>query len=341
MVVRQEGTVDVPLPALDAHDGPAIEVRGLTRAFEGVPALAGVDMEVPRGAVFGLLGPNGAGKTTTVRILNGVLDPTGVDTLRVLGLDLPAGADSVRPHVGVQTDTNLYERLTARDNLSIFARFYGLETVEAGRRADELLDMFGLFPRAKERVKRFSKGMKQKMLIARALVGSPQLVYLDEPTAGLDPEATHELMSYIRTVSQAEQTTFFITSHRLDEMESVCTKVAVLDCGVIRAQGSPAEVARAALPCVRVRVTPAPGVRLPAGALLGLPGAVRAEAGGGSITVEVSAAGLVPAFVRAAAGLPVDLLGVAEEPPTLQEAYLALVGTPADPPASAAGEVAR
>jgi ABC-2 type transport system ATP-binding protein len=235
----------------------------------------------------------------------------------------------------------LYERLTARDNLSIFARFYGLDTVEAGRRADELLDMFGLLARARERVERFSKGMKQKMLIARALVGSPQLVYLDEPTAGLDPEASHELMSYIRTMSRAEHTTFFITSHRLEEMESVCTKVAVLDCGVIRARGSPAEVARAVLPCVRVRVTPAPGVPLAVEALLALPGAVRAEAGEGSITVEVSAAGLVPAFVPAAAALPVDLLGVAEEAPTLQEAYLALVGAPADAPAGAAEGVAR
>jgi ABC-2 type transport system ATP-binding protein len=318
-------------------DGLAIEVRGLTRVFGDVPALAGVDMEVPRGAVFGLLGPNGAGKTTTVRILNGVLDPTSVAALRVLGLDLPRGADAVRPRVGVQTDTNLYERLTARDNLSIFARFYGLDPEQAGRRADELLDMFGLLARARERVERFSKGMKQKMLIARSLVGSPQLVYLDEPTAGLDPEATHELMSYIRTVSRAEHTTFFITSHRLEEMESVCTKVAVLACGAIRAQGSPAEVARAAVPRIRMRVTPAPGAPLTVAELLGLPGAVRAEADGGSITVDVSAADVVPAFVRAAAGLPVDLLGVVEEQPTLQEAYMALVGAPG----AGAAEVSR
>jgi len=317
-------------------DRLAVEVRGLTRFFGAVPALAGVDLEIPRGAVFGLLGPNGAGKTTTVRILNGVLDATRVDTLRVLGHDLPEGASEIRPLVGVQTDTNLYDRLTARDNLSLFARFYGLDAAAAARRADGLLDMFGLLPRARERVERFSKGMKQKMLIARALVGSPQLVYPGEPTAGLDPEASHELMSYIRTVSRAEHTTFFLTSHRLDEMEDVCTKVAVLAGGVIRAQGSPAEVARAAVPRVRVRVTPAPGAVLTARMLLALPGATGMDAADGTFLVDVASLSAVPGFVRAAVALPVDLLGVAEEAPTLQEAYLALVGTPSDDAVEAA-----
>ncbi len=311
----------------DPGSGLAVEVRGLTRVFDAVPALDGVDLEIPRGAVFGLLGPNGAGKTTTVRILNGVLDPTRVDVLRVLGQDLPQGADLVRPQVGVQTDTNLYDRLSARANLSLFARFYGLAKKAADQRADELLDMFGLLPRAAERVEKFSKGMKQKLLIARSLVGAPSLVYLDEPTAGLDPEASHELMSYIRTVSRAQHTTFFITSHRLDEMEDVCTKVAVLAGGVIRAQGSPAAVARAAVPRVRVHVTPAPGVRIAPGELLALPGATHAESLDGYIAVDLRSVRAVPEFVRAAAALPHDLLGVADVPPTLQEAYLALVGS--------------
>lgn len=323
--------------AAKTNDGLAVEVSGLTRHFGAVPALAGVDLEIPRGAVFGLLGPNGAGKTTTVRILNGVLDPTRVGTLRVLGRDLPDGASDVRPLVGVQTDTNLYDRLSARDNLSLFARFYGFDKAAADRRADGLLDMFGLLPRARERVERFSKGMKQKMLIARSLVGFPQLVYLDEPTAGLDPEASHELMSYIRTVSRAEHTTFFITSHRLDEMEGVCTKVAVLAGGVIRAQGSPIEVARAAVPRVRVRVTPAHGSTLAVESLLALPGAANVEASAGAFLVDLTGADDVSAFVRGAAALPDDLLGVAEEPPTLQEAYLALVGKSAE----GSGGVAR
>lgn len=314
----------------DMPDGLAIDVQGLTRQFSGVEALRDVDLRIPRGAVFGLLGPNGAGKTTTVRILNGVLAPTSVERLRILGREMPKDAEQIRPQVGVQTDTNLYERLSAHQNLSVFARLYGLDATDAGRRADELLDMFGLRERAAARVETFSKGMKQKLLIARALVGGPALVYLDEPTAGLDPEASHELMTYITTVSREAHTTFFITSHRLEEMEDVCTHVAVLDAGCIRAIGSPAQVARAAVGEVRVRITPAPGRTLDPAAFLSLPGAVDARAATGSVVVRLVDLEAAPAFVRQAAGLPLDLLGVAEEPPTLQEAYLRLVGSRAD-----------
>jgi len=323
----------------DEH-GPAIEVRGLTRVFGSYAALDGVDLDLPRGSIFGLLGPNGAGKTTTVRILNGVLAPTGVDTLRVLGYDLTKQAELIRPLVGVQTDTTLYERLSARQNLALFARFYGMDVPQAMRRADELLDMFGLLPRAKERVEKFSKGMKQKILLARALVGSPQLVYFDEPTAGLDPEASHDLMSYVRQVSTHEHITFFIASHRLEEMEGVCTRVAVLAGGRIRALGSPVQVARAAVPRVRVRVTPVAGVTLSADELQALPGAVSVTAHDGSFTVDLTADDAVPGFVRAAAAMPHDLLGIAEEPATLQEAYLALVGATPGSGTDVTGEVA-
>jgi ABC-2 type transport system ATP-binding protein len=312
-------------------DGPAIEVAGLSKSFGPLAALDSVDLTIARGAVFGLLGPNGAGKTTTVRILNGVLDPTSVIKLEVLGHDLRREAEAVRPQVGVQTDTNLYERLSARENLSSFARLYGMDAPSARSRADELLEMFGLTGRGGERVERFSKGMKQKLLIARALVARPRLVYLDEPTAGLDPEASHELMTYITRVSREAHTTFFITSHRLDEMEGVCTGVAVLDDGRIRATGSPEQVAREAVPRVRVRVTPVAGSAMTASDLSGLPGVSVVTALGGGFAADLVAAAAVPSFVRAVVALPFDVLGVAEEPPTLQEAYLALVGNRRDP----------
>lgn len=312
---------------LQDDGGPAIEVAGLSRVFGPLVALDSVDLTIARGAVFGLLGPNGAGKTTTVRILNGVLDPSAVGTLRVLGHDLRREPEAIRPQVGVQTDTNLYERLSARENLAIFARLYGMSPAQGRLRADELLEMFGLLDRASERVERFSKGMKQKLLIARALVARPRLVYLDEPTAGLDPEASHELMTYITRVSREASTTFFITSHRLDEMEGVCTGVAVLAKGRIQAAGSPEQVARAAVPRHRVRVQPAPGSGLTEWDVGSLPGVVRVLPVSDGFTVDLVAADAVPSFVRAAAALPFDLLGVAEEPPTLQEAYLALVGT--------------
>jgi ABC-2 type transport system ATP-binding protein len=305
----------------------AIEVAGLTRSFGRLRALDGVDFAIQRGAVFGLLGPNGAGKTTTVRILNGVVEASEARVLRVLGHDLPHGAPKVRPLVGVQTDTNLYERLSARDNLSLFGRLFGLDRRAAITRAEELLAMFGLTDRARQRVETFSKGLKQKLLIARSLVGSPELVYLDEPTAGLDPEASHELMTYINRVSREAHTTFFIASHRLDEMENICTHVAILAGGTIRASGSPSEVAHRAITRVRVRVTPAPGVELHAEDIAGLPGVLSCEAAdGGSVLADAIGRDAVPGIVRAAAAMPVALLGVCEEPPTLQEAYLAVLG---------------
>ena len=311
-------------------EGPAIDVAGLSMSFGTAVALDSVDLTIPRGAVFGLLGPNGAGKTTTVRILNGVLDPSSVTRLNVLGHDVRAEAEAVRPQVGVQTDTNLYERLSARENLELFGRLYGMSEASNASRADQLLDMFGLTDRAAELVERFSKGMKQKLLIARALVARPRLVYLDEPTAGLDPEASHELMTYITRVSREANTTFFITSHRLEEMEGVCTAVAILAGGRIRAAGPPERVARAAVPRVRVRVTPVPGSRMTAADLSALPGVTKVGALPDGYAVDLVEEGAVSPFLRAATALPFDLLGVAEEPPTLQEAYLALVGSQRD-----------
>ena len=222
----------------------AIEVAGLGRSFGSTVVLDGVDLALETGGVFGLLGPNGAGKTTTVRILTGVLRPDRADCVRVLGHDLPDRIAEVRPHIGVQTDTALYERLTGLDNLTFFGQLYGMTRDEATRSAVALLERFGLGDRQADRVATYSKGMKQKTLIARALIADPQIVFLDEPTAGLDPEAAHELMTYIHDLSSEQGRTFFITSHRLEEMESVCTKVGVLAGGRVAAQGAPAEVAR-------------------------------------------------------------------------------------------------
>jgi ABC-2 type transport system ATP-binding protein len=303
----------------------AIEVAGLARSFGNTKVLTGVDLDLEPGGVFGLLGANGAGKTTTVRVLTGVLRPDRAGCLRVLGHDLPDGIDSVRPHIGVQTDTALYDRLTGLDNLRFFGRLYGMEAADATTAAQSLLDRFGLGDRQADRVGTYSKGMKQRTLIARALIADPQLVFLDEPTAGLDPEAAHELMAYIHDLSIEQGRTFFITSHRLEEMEAVCTKVGVLSGGRIVAQGAPAEVARTLVPEVRVRVTVAPRTVLDEHRLAALDGVWNVTAVVGGAIVELASRQAVPAIVRAIAGMPGDLLGVAEEPPTLEEAYLRLV----------------
>ena len=303
----------------------AIEVIGLARSFGETPALTDVDLALETSGVFGLLGPNGAGKTTTVRILTGVLRPDGAQTLRVLGHEVSGGIERIRPRVGVQTDTALYERLTALDNLIFFGALYGMPKADALRSAEDLLGRFGLSDRAAEKVGTYSKGMRQKVLIARALIADPDLVFLDEPTAGLDPEAAHELMTYVHDLSREAGKTFFITSHRLEEMESVCTRVGILADGRVVAQGSPAEVARAIVPEIRVRVTPAPGAQLDLTALGALAGVVGALHDNGGAIVEVPTRAAIPALVRAVAAMPTDLLAVAEEPPTLEEAYLRLM----------------
>ncbi len=307
------------------RDPLIIEVAGLERSFGDTVVLDGVDLALEAGGVFGLLGPNGAGKTTTVRILTGVLRPDRVQQLRVLGHDLPAEVAEVRPRIGVQTDTALYERLTGLDNLAFFGRLYGMSRQDAMRAAATLLDRFGLGDRQDDRVGTYSKGMKQKTLIARALIADPQVVFLDEPTAGLDPEAAHELMTYIHDLSSEQGRAFFITSHRLEEMESVCTRVGVLSRGRISAQGAPADVARALVPEVRVRVSVAPGGALDEQGIAQLGGVRVVTAVDGGAIVEVISRQVIPTVVRQIAAMPVDLLGVAEEPPTLEEAYLRLV----------------
>jgi len=303
----------------------AIEVSGLGRSFGSTFVLDGVDLELESGEVFGLLGPNGAGKTTTVRILTGVLRPDRAERVRVLGCDLPQQIAQVRPHIGVQTDTALYERLSGLDNLTFFARLYGMTRDEATRSGTALLERFGLGDRRADRVATYSKGMKQKTLIARALIADPQIVFLDEPTAGLDPEAAHELMTYIHDLSSEQGRTFFITSHRLEEMESVCTKVGVLAGGRVAAQGAPADVARALVPEVRVRVTTPPGTALDEHGIAAIEGVLGVTPVDGGAVVELTSRQVIPTVVRQIAAMPGDLLGVAEEPPTLEEAYLRLV----------------
>jgi ABC-2 type transport system ATP-binding protein len=188
-----------------------IEVEQLTRDFGQVKALDKLTFSVQEGQVFGMLGPNGAGKTTTVRLLNGVLTPCGGRAI-VLGLDPTTQGCKLRQQTGVLTETpSLYERLTARENLAIFGALYGVPESELSRRVDELLKRFELSGRADDKVGGFSKGMKQRLALARALLHDPQLIFLDEPTAGLDPEAARQVTQLIEQLSRENGMT--ILSH--------------------------------------------------------------------------------------------------------------------------------
>lgn len=223
---------------------PVITVNQLTRRFNGTAAVNNLSLEVHAGEIFGFLGHNGAGKTTTVRLLNGVIEPNS-GSMRVLGLDPQTDGQALRARTGVLTETpSLDERLTAWDNLSIYADLYGVPYAEVRQRIGELLAEFDLADRAQEKVAGYSKGMKQRLALARALLNKPELLFLDEATSGLDPIAAHHVNELIERMARRENRTVFLCTHNLVEAQKLCDRVAVLEHGQLVALGTPAELTR-------------------------------------------------------------------------------------------------
>jgi ABC-2 type transport system ATP-binding protein len=221
---------------------PVIVITNLTHRFGDHLAVDDLTLEVQSGEIFGFLGHNGAGKTTTIRLLNGLLTPSS-GKMCVLGFDPLRDGPALRAHTGVLTETpSLDERLSAHDNLSIFADLYGVAKPEVGRRVEELLEEFELLDRAKEKVAGYSKGMKQRLAIARALLHKPELLFLDEPTAGLDPLAAQHVHELVLRLASRDGVTVFLCTHNLTEAERLCDRVAVLDHGRLAALGTPREL---------------------------------------------------------------------------------------------------
>ena len=212
----------------------AIEVSDLIHEYNGLRALDGVDFSVAEGEIFGFLGPNGAGKTTTIKILTGQLEPTSGQAC-VVGCDVVAETERVQEQIGVVFEyPNIYERLSARDNLQFSARLYGV----SARRVDVVLKQVGLADRSKEKTQRFSSGMRQRLLIARALLPEPRVLFLDEPTRGLDPNVARELRTFIAQQA-GKGVTVFLTTHYMEEADRLCHRVAILDHGKIIALDTP------------------------------------------------------------------------------------------------------
>jgi ABC-2 type transport system ATP-binding protein len=232
----------------------AIDVRDLTRTYRprrkllgrgetaAVEALRGVSFEVEPGELFGLLGPNGAGKTTTIKILTTLLLPTS-GTARVLGLDPATEHRRLRERIGYVFggDKGLYDRISARDNLRYFADVYRVPPREQRRRIDELLEVVGLRGRERERVETYSRGMRQRLHIARGLLHDPEVLFLDEPTIGLDPVGARDLRRTVAALQQAGKT-ILLTTHYMLEADELCDRVAVIAGGRIVRQGTPAEL---------------------------------------------------------------------------------------------------
>jgi ABC-2 type transport system ATP-binding protein len=215
----------------------AIQVRGLTRDYNGLRAVDGITFAVEAGELFGFLGPNGAGKTTTIKVLTGQLRPTS-GTAQVAGCDVVEERQQLMPRIGVVFEVqNLYERLSARDNLVFAARLYG---VPKGR-VDQVLTQVGLAERARDRIKEYSNGMKQRLLIARALLHEPEVLFLDEPTRGLDPNVAREIRSIVVDLAR-QGVTVFLTTHYMDEADQLCDRVAIIDRGAIVALDTPQQL---------------------------------------------------------------------------------------------------
>ncbi len=301
----------------------AIEFSNVSRRFGSREAVSELTLAVPQGAVVGFLGPNGAGKTTTVRLLVGMLNPSSGGLL-VLGLDPVRQGEQVRARIGVVLDqVGLYDRLTAYQNLEFHARIHRLPRAEAERRIHRLLERVGLWERRGDHVSGFSRGMRQQLGFARALLSEPELLILDEPTAGLDPENIVRVRELLRELADEGGRTIFLCTHLLDEAERLCSEIAIIQGGRLRAHGAPRELEGGREPTVRLRLRGPTAVSelppLPEG--VGL-----TSLGGDEWQATLSAPDDVEALVATLVRAGVGIRAVTPVQESLEDVYLRVVG---------------
>lgn len=306
-----------------------ISSENLTRRFGDNIAVNDLNLEVRTGEVFGFLGHNGAGKTTTVRLLNGVLESHS-GKIRVLGMDPIADGPTLRARTGVLTESaSLDNRLTARDNLHIYADLFGVPREKVASRAAELLEFFELSEHADARVATYSTGMRQRLALARTLLHNPELLFLDEPTAGLDPVAAHHVNELIENLSREQGRTVFLCTHNLVEAQKLCDRVAVMEHGKLVAQGTPAELAHQYVKRLDVQIETAPEQIEDAVEVLsnassltrGLPRRTN-----GSLTLTVTGREAIPDLMKLLVNQGIRVYRLAANEPSLEDVYFALHG---------------
>lgn len=303
----------------------AVRIAGASRAFGERLAVRDLDLEIPAGTVFGFLGPNGAGKTTTVRMMLGLLAPTA-GTVRVFGLDPIRDGERVRAMTGVLPDAvGIYDRLTAAQNLEFAARIAGMSGAQRSSAIEGALRRVELWDRRGERVSGFSRGMRQKLGIARALLAEPKLLVLDEPTSGLDPVNIVMLRDLLLALAQEGGRTIFMCTHHLDEAQRLCRLVGIIQSGHLVALGSPRELGASPEHALRVhcpQLEPGaiPRLRLPPGARF------TADDEPGHWRVALARPEDAEQVVAALVALGVGVRAVVPEQRSLEDVYLSIVG---------------
>jgi ABC-2 type transport system ATP-binding protein len=318
-------TAALVAPPPVADPSVALRAGGLGRRFGERWAVRDISLEVQRGEVLGLLGPNGAGKTTTVRMLTALIEPSE-GTASVDGFDVRAQPDEVRARVGILTETpGLYDKLSATANLEFFGRLYGLDAEVRAERIERYLRLFGLWDRRSDVAGTFSKGMKQKLAIARALLHDPSVVFLDEPTAALDPEAAFIVRESIEGLRRAGRT-IVLATHNLDEADRLCDRIAFVRGGLLRVD-SPARLRGShGEQRLRIRLASAAGPG-PVSAVQRVTGVLAVEALDGTLHVDATEpAALAPAVVRALVQAGADIVEVRVEELSLESIYFEIMG---------------
>ena len=308
----------------------AIEAEGLVKRFGDTPAVDGVDLAVAPGAVYGVLGPNGAGKTTTIRMLATLLKPDG-GSARVLGYDVVADADAVRERISLTGQlASVDEDLSGPENLVLLGRLLGYSRPQAADRAEQLLHAFGLTGAENRLVKNYSGGMRRRLDIAASIVVTPELMFLDEPTTGLDPRSRNQVWDIVRALV-AQGTTVLLCTQYLDEADQLAARIAVIDHGHVIAEGTPGQLkASVGQGSLHVRLIDAEQ-RPQAEQLLarGLEAAVRREGDPAALSVSVDDAERAAEALAELGRAGIAVAGFSLGQPSLDEVFLALTGEPA------------
>jgi ABC-2 type transport system ATP-binding protein len=300
---------------------PAISVKDLRKSFGDLEAVRGVNFEVETGEVFGFLGPNGAGKTTTINMLCTLTRPTG-GSAEVAGFDVATARDDVRRHIGlVFQDQTLDGYLSAEQNLRLHAELYGVEKAVVKPRMQQVLEMVGLWDRKDSQVMTFSGGMRRRLEIARGLMHSPRVLFLDEPTIGLDPQTRASIWGYIRQLQQQEEITIFMTTHYMDEAE-FCGRIAIMDHGEVVALDTP-QALKEAVGADRIRIETADDER--AIAALGETFGLDATVSEGVVSFAVAEGEEFVPRLFAELGVPIKSVSLSR--PTLDDVFMSHTGS--------------